>query len=158
MIHSFVESLFSTSSSSERKLWGFQVFQKALPRVDVDSIPFLFTKNFMRCWINHLSKQDRYLHKAARQVVRFTPFLTFPLPYLFGIPQATEINTVAQSNPKIGFALILQLTGVHGNKQFDKLTHTKTVENILTSMDTEGIDTYITYLLEQTNSEAEGEE
>lgn len=32
----------------------------------------LFTKNFMRSWINHLSNSDRYLHKAARQVVRLT--------------------------------------------------------------------------------------
>ncbi|EIN07831.1 hypothetical protein PUNSTDRAFT_70289 [Punctularia strigosozonata HHB-11173 SS5] len=133
------EALFSAASSPERKLWGFQIFQKALPRVDADNVPFLFTKNFMRCWINHLSKQDRYLHKAARQV-------------------ATDIHTVARSNPKIGFALILQLTGVHGNKQFDKLTRTKTVESILTSMDAEGIDNYITNLLEQFNASTAGEE
>jgi hypothetical protein len=30
----------------------------------------LFTKNFMRTWINHLSKKDRYLHKIALQTVR----------------------------------------------------------------------------------------
>ena len=64
------ESLFASTSSPERKYWGFQVFQKALPRVSADDMPMLFTKNFMRSWINHLSNSDRYLHKAARQVVR----------------------------------------------------------------------------------------
>jgi DNA polymerase phi len=63
------ESLFSTNASSQRKFWGFQVFQEALPRVSETDMPLLFTKNFMRTWINHLSKSDRYLHKAALQVV-----------------------------------------------------------------------------------------
>jgi len=65
----FVESLFSSTSSDERKYWGFQVFQKALARVKQDNMPMLFTKNFMRSWINHLSHQDRYLHKIAKQAV-----------------------------------------------------------------------------------------
>ena len=65
------ESLFASTSSPERKYWGFQVFQKALPRVSAGDMPMLFTKNFMRSWINHLSNSDRYLHKAARQVVGF---------------------------------------------------------------------------------------
>lgn len=64
------ESLFSSTSSAERKYWGFQIFQKALPRVQAADMPMLFTKNFMRSWINHLSSSDRYLHKAAKQVVR----------------------------------------------------------------------------------------
>lgn len=65
-----LESLFSSASSSERKYWGFQLFQKALPRIRTSQdLPFLFTRNFMRSWINHLSKSDRYLHKAALSVV-----------------------------------------------------------------------------------------
>jgi len=68
-----LESLFSSTSSPERKYWGFQLFQKALPRIrNSQDLPFLFTKNFMRSWINHLSKSDRYLHKAALSVVRHT--------------------------------------------------------------------------------------
>jgi hypothetical protein len=49
--------------------------------------------------------------------------------------------------------LILQLTGVHGSQQFDRLTKTKTVETILTSMSQEGIESYIEYLLKQVNDE-----
>lgn len=64
-----LESLFSSTSSAERKYWGFQVFQKALTRCTQANMPMLFTKNFMRSWINHLSDHDRYLHKVARQAV-----------------------------------------------------------------------------------------
>ncbi|KAG6895358.1 hypothetical protein C0992_001665, partial [Termitomyces sp. T32_za158] len=73
------------------------------------------------------------------------------LQNLARILKATDVQTFVQSNPQLGFALILQLTGVNGNHQFDKLTKTKTVENILTSLDTEGIKKYIEYLLGQMN-------
>lgn len=69
LIHG-IESLFSPSSSPERKYWGFQVFKKALARVKATELPMLFTKNLMRNWINHLSNQDRYLHKISLDVVR----------------------------------------------------------------------------------------
>ncbi|KAI0668533.1 DNA polymerase phi-domain-containing protein [Trametes maxima] len=132
------ESLFASTSSPERKYWGFQVFQKALPRVSADDMPMIFTKNFMRSWINHLSNSDRYLHKAARQVV-------------------ADIQSIVKGNPRIGFSLILQLTGINGSRQFDKLTKTKTVESILTSMDEEGIQSYIDFLLKQVDDEQSSE-
>ena len=58
-----------------------------------------------------------------------------------------------KNNPTLGFTLILQLTGVHGSHQFDRLTKTKTVETILTNMNNEGIQNYIEYLLKQVNDE-----
>lgn len=67
------ESLFASSASMERKYWGFEIFQKALPRVKAADLPMLFTKNFMRTWINHLSHYDRYLHSFAKQIVRPRP-------------------------------------------------------------------------------------
>ncbi|KAF8162945.1 DNA polymerase phi-domain-containing protein [Crassisporium funariophilum] len=126
------ESLFSSTSSPQRKYWGFQVFQKALSRITEDSMPMLFTKNFMRSWINHLSKRDRYLHKVAQQTV-------------------TEVQAVVKDKPQLGFALILQLTGVNGSQQFDRLTKTKTVESILSNLDAKGIQQYIDYLMSQIN-------
>ncbi|KAF9264758.1 hypothetical protein L218DRAFT_899775 [Marasmius fiardii PR-910] len=129
------ENLFASNSSAEKKYWGFQVFQKSLVRVDEDLMPMLFSKNFMRTWINHLSKKDRYLHKIATQT-------------------ATEVQKFVESNPNLGFSLILQLTGVHGSQQFDKLTRTKTVETILTTMDTAAIKQYIAHLLQQANDDS----
>lgn len=62
-------SLFSTSSSSERKYWGFQLFEKAVSRLPPTDLPIVFTRNFMSTWMYHLAKEDRYLHKIARQTV-----------------------------------------------------------------------------------------
>lgn len=64
------ESFFSSTASVERKYLGFEVFRKSLPRVDATTMPMLFTQNYMRSWINHLSGKERQLHKAALQVVR----------------------------------------------------------------------------------------
>ena len=71
--------------------------------------------------------------------------------------QATEIQSFVQNNPTVGFALILQLTGVNGSHQFDKLTKTKTVESILALMDTDGIKNYIDYLLRQLEEDKDAE-
>lgn len=43
--------------------------------------------------------------------------------------------------------------GVHGSKDFDRLTKTKTVENIISSMSPDDIVSYVNYLLEQVNDE-----
>ncbi|KAG0705011.1 DNA polymerase phi-domain-containing protein [Suillus ampliporus] len=60
-----------------------------------------------------------------------------------------DIQNFVQQNPDLGYTLILQLTGIHGSQQFDKLTRTKTVESILSRMDGDGIMKYIQSLLEQ---------
>ncbi|KAJ8597910.1 hypothetical protein M405DRAFT_2131 [Rhizopogon salebrosus TDB-379] len=127
------DALFGPSSSPERKYWGFLVFKKALGRVDSTDLPMLFTKNFMRCWINHLSQKDRHLHKMSQDVVK-------------------DIQNVVQQNPELGYTLI---TGIHGGQQFDKLTRTKTVESILSKMDSDGIMKYIQSLLEQIDESGE---
>ena len=82
---STAESLFSSTSSPQRKYWGFQVFQRALTRVTEVNMPMLFTKNFMRSWINHLSKRDRYLHKIAQQTVRVFCQPMFLIPKLWSL-------------------------------------------------------------------------
>lgn len=65
------------------------------------------------------------------------------------ILQASDVQTFAEGKPQLGFALVLQLTGVNGSQQFDKLTKTKTVESILSTLDAKGIQSYINYLLSQ---------
>ncbi|KAH8991045.1 DNA polymerase phi-domain-containing protein [Lactarius hatsudake] len=132
------ESLFSVSASNERKYWGFVIFKKALPRIKATDLPMLFTKNFMRTWINHLSHPDRYLHSFAKQIA--SPIIA---------SAAADILSIVQKDPSLGFAFVLQLTGIYGNQQFDKLTRTKTVESILTMTNAEGIKGYITHILGQ---------
>jgi DNA polymerase phi len=121
------ESLFANSSSSERKYWGFSIILMSLPVLPADLLPQIFTPNFMRSWINNLSSQDRYLHKAAMQI-------------------AKALQETVKSNPTVGFTLLSQLVGKHGRPDFDKVTKTKLVEAIMSSMSSEGVKEYVTYL------------
>lgn len=69
--------------------------------------------------------------------------------------QVKDIQNVVQQNPELGYTLILQLTGINGSQQFDKLTKTKTVESILSRMDSDGIMKFIQSLLEQVDESGE---
>lgn len=122
-----IESLFSNTSSSERKFWGFQVVERVLPILPSDLLPQIFTPNFMRCWINNLSSSDRYLHKAAGQIAR-------------------SVQDIVKTNPAVGFTLLAALVGKHGRPDFDRVTKTKTVESIMGSLSVEGIVEYVQYL------------
>jgi len=66
--------------------------------------------------------------------------------------QSASIQDIVQNNPNIGFSFILQLTGVHGSQQFDKLTRTKTVESIVTKMDIDGVKGYVDHLFDQADA------
>ena len=59
-----------------------------------------------------------------------------------------------QKDPSFGFAFLLQLTGIHGSQQFDKLTRTRTVESIVTKTNAEGIKNYVAYLLVQVDEDS----
>lgn len=122
-----LESLFSNTSSSERKFWGFQVFERVLPLLPSDLLPRIFTPNFMRCWMNNLSVADRYLHKAASRITRL-------------------VQDVVKSNPTVGFPLLAALTGKHGRPDFDRVTKTKTVASIMGNLNKDGIAEYVRYL------------
>ncbi|KAI8145824.1 DNA polymerase phi-domain-containing protein [Fennellomyces sp. T-0311] len=123
------KALFDNNASQGRKYWGFKLVQRALPRLSSDQMPLIFTQNFMRCFINSLSVKDRYLNKVA-------------------VHTANVIQQVAKENKEAGFALVTQLLGNQGRQDFDRLTKTRTVENILQSMDAEGIKSYLNYLAE----------
>ncbi|KAI8329969.1 DNA polymerase phi-domain-containing protein [Chlamydoabsidia padenii] len=120
-------NLFHQQASHGRKYWGFQVVNKVLPQLSTDQMPLIFTENFMRTFINNLSSSVRFLNKAARQT-------------------ATTIQQVAEQNKQVGFAVVSQLIGKYGDRQFDRITRTKTVENLLATMDSQGIHQYLTYL------------
>lgn len=121
------ESLFATQASPERKSWGFQVLHRTLPRASADVLPFLFTPNLMRTWVNQLSVPDRLLHSMAQKTVLL-------------------VGDAVRRCPTAGIALVTQLTGEHGRQNFDRVTHTKTIESILSSLDEAGLQRYLAYL------------
>ncbi|KAI3626217.1 hypothetical protein CBS9595_001578 [Malassezia furfur] len=121
------ESLFTNQASPERKSWGFQVLHYTLQRAPADLLPFLFTPNLMRTWVNQVSVKDRLLHTMAQKTVE-------------------HVSDAVKRNPTAGLALVTQLLGEHGRQNFDKVTHTKTIESILSSLDESGIQRYLAYL------------
>ena len=111
------EALFATSSSEERKYWGFLLFQRMIPTAPVNVLPDLFTKNLMRCLTNQLASPERYLHRAAEKSIK-------------------AIIARAHSNPNTRAPIIKALLDpVTGEANFDKITKTKTVETLTSLID-----------------------
>ncbi|KAG0206596.1 DNA-directed DNA polymerase [Mortierella sp. NVP41] len=118
-------TLFDSSSSHERKFWGFQIFEKVLPVLGEDQIPLVFTTNFMRCFVNNLSSEDRFLNKAAKHTM-------------------AAMHAKADTNEAVRLTLITQL--LDKNPNFDRMSRSKTVETLLGGLDVSHIKHYLQYL------------
>ena len=107
------DTLFAASSSEERKYSGFLLFQQMTPIVPVHLLPDIFTKNLMRCLINQLASQDRYLHRAAERSIK-------------------AVIARARLNPNARAPVLKAvLDPEKGDINFDKITKTKTVEFLI---------------------------
>ncbi|KAG0239379.1 DNA polymerase phi-domain-containing protein [Mortierella sp. GBAus27b] len=118
-------TLFDSSSSHERKYWGFQIFEKVLPSLDEDQLPLVFTTNFMRSFVNNLSSEDRFLNKAAKHTM-------------------SAMHAKASANEAARLTLITQL--LDKNPNFDRASRSKTVETLLGGLDVSHVQHYIQYL------------
>jgi len=112
-----VENLFSATASRERKYWGFLLFQKVLqdPESYAKFFPYIFSHNLVRCLINHSQDADRFLHRSAEKSLKV-------------------LSQTVEANPKTLVAILPRLISSHGAYNFDKMTKSKTVENILASV------------------------
>lgn len=110
-----IDTLFATTSSEERKFWGFLLFQNVMKIAPSSLLPSLFTQNFMRCLINQLSSPERYLHLAAEKSTK---------------SMIRRVNLEPNSRIEI---LRFLLTPPLGSLNFDKITKTKTVESLLSN-------------------------
>ena len=110
------DTLFAASSSEERKYSGFLLFQQMTPIVPVHLLPDIFTKNLMRCLINQLASQERYLHRAAERSIK-------------------ALIARARLNPNARAPILKAvLDPEKGDINFDKITKTKTVEFLISSV------------------------
>lgn len=112
------ESMFNEKASTERKFLGFIIFQKVLEAVPHEWVECCFSQNLMRTLINHASDSKRLLFKISHRVLQ-------------------SIVDVCQeaSREKLVPCLNAILFGPHGSINFDKLTKSKTVSNLLTVSD-----------------------
>ncbi|BCR92698.1 DNA-directed DNA polymerase POL5 [Aspergillus chevalieri] len=103
--------LFASASSEERKYWGFLLFVKVLNESPLQQASLVFTRNLVRCLMNQLAVEDRYLHRMATKSVK-------------------TIQTRVSKEPAFAAAAIKGLMGSAGSVNFDQVTKTKTVEKI----------------------------
>ncbi|KAL1966912.1 hypothetical protein VTN77DRAFT_3656 [Rasamsonia byssochlamydoides] len=104
--------LFAAASSEERKYWGFLLFIKALNEAPLHLASLVFTKNLVRCLMNQLAVEDRYLHRMAQKA-------------------AKSIHARVSKEPEFAAAAVNGLLGPSGSVNFDQITKTKTVDKIV---------------------------
>ncbi|EFE33163.1 uncharacterized protein ARB_07915 [Trichophyton benhamiae CBS 112371] len=104
--------LFAAASSEERKYWGFLVFMKVLNEASIEVASQIFTQNFMRCLMNQLAVEDRYLHKIA-------------------VKAAKSIQARASKEPEFAYPALCGLMGPRGAVNFDQIAKVKVVEKIV---------------------------
>lgn len=107
-----LDGLFASSSSEERKYWGFLVFIKVLGECPLQLASVVFTKNLVRCLTNQLAVEDRYLHRMA-------------------VKAAKSIQARVAKDPEFAAASVIGLMGSAGSVTFDQATKTKTIEKIV---------------------------
>ncbi|KAG8909871.1 DNA-directed DNA polymerase, partial [Tulasnella sp. 417] len=130
------ESLLQPNSTPERKFWGISAFRLILSKAAPEDIPQLLTQNFTKLWMHQLSGRDRALSKVARDAVN-------------------DLKVAVEKHPEVGIKVVFALLGNSGG-QFDRLSHTKIVENILGKADEAGVKSYVDYLIDTAYS-AEGD-
>ncbi|KAJ5585498.1 uncharacterized protein N7459_005298 [Penicillium hispanicum] len=108
--------LFASASSEERKFWGFLLFNKVLNDGSLQQASHVFTKNLVRCMMNQLAVEDRYLHRMA-------------------VKASKAIQARVSKEHSFAAAAVRGLMGTGGAVNFDQATKTKTVEKIVADAD-----------------------
>jgi DNA polymerase phi len=91
------------------------------------ALPALFSPNLMRTLINQSKKDDRFLHSAALAALQ-------------------SVQVKIQQEPKSALPVFIALTSKNGSIDFDKITRTKTLENILLSADDDALKKMVRHL------------
>ncbi|KAE9972881.1 hypothetical protein BLS_003830 [Venturia inaequalis] len=120
-------ALFAPKASAERKLWGFTLFARMIATVPAAMIPAIFSPNLMRCLINHRASEERGLHDAAVEPLK-------------------RIRARIQKEPELASVFLEQLISGEGSISFDRITKSKTVEEILSSVDGDALTNVLALL------------
>ncbi|KAF3484407.1 DNA polymerase V [Arthroderma uncinatum] len=107
--------LFAAASSDERKYWGFLVSMKVLNEAPIEAASLIFTQNFMRCLMNQLAVEDRYLHKIAVKTTK-------------------SVQARASKEPEFAYPALCGLMGPRGAINFDQVAKVKVVEKIISDV------------------------
>ncbi|KAG9237495.1 putative DNA polymerase V [Amylocarpus encephaloides] len=127
------ENLFSKDASVERKFWGLLLFQRMLEHQKkyAKLLPSIFSRNLVRCLINHTKEQDRFLNKSAEKSLD------------------VMVHAV-EASPLLLSTVLLPLIGDHGKYNFDTTTKTRTIDKLLRFVDDDNASMVINALIEPT--------
>lgn len=87
----------------------------------------IFSSNLVRCLINHASKEDRALHRAATKSLKV-------------------VVQAGTATPSIVDILIAGLTSKHGVYNFDRITKSKTIEGLLSVLESDKVESVVKHL------------
>ncbi|KAF2115511.1 DNA polymerase phi-domain-containing protein [Lophiotrema nucula] len=119
-------NLFATTSSHERKGWGFKLFTKLVTTIPTWAIPFLFSPNLMRTLTNQSKKDDRFLHAAA-------------------LASMKAIEHRAEQEPSSAAAIVVAMTSKHSAIDLDTKQKAKSLEAVLLSADDEALQQIVSH-------------
>jgi DNA polymerase phi len=121
-----LDGLFASSSSEERKYWGFLLFIKVINESPLQLASLVFTKNLVRCLTNQLAVEDRYLHRMA-------------------VKAAKSIQGRVAKDPEFAAASVIGLMGSAGSVNFDQATKTKTIEKIVVEANLDALNQIVPF-------------
>lgn len=120
-------NLFASTASHERKAWGFKLLSTMITHIPEWAISALFSPNLMRTLINQTKKDDRFLHSAA-------------------VAALGAVQSRVQHDQSSALPVFVALTSKYGSIDFDRVTKTKTLEQILLSADDESLRKSVRHL------------
>ncbi|OLY78231.1 DNA polymerase V [Smittium mucronatum] len=121
------KSYFSPNSSITRKFWGFQLAEIAIVKVSPDTVPMLLTKNLFYTLMNMSRIKKSNLHNVSKNLLQ-------------------SLTTRAESDKIISLALVEKLTGPGSVRNFDKVTRSNTVSNLMANLTPESLISYVNHL------------
>ncbi|KAK5465368.1 DNA-directed DNA polymerase [Exophiala xenobiotica] len=117
------ESLFSPKSSTERKAWGLALWEKVFETAPRNMLQYTFTGQATACLVNSLKSSERLLQRHALRVSE-----TFATRLQGGDPG----SSLDQGLTGACFKALLNSVSFG---DFDKITNTKTIQNIIDTAD-----------------------
>jgi DNA polymerase phi len=104
----------------ERKSWAFQLFSELVASAPLNVVPTLFSRNFIRCTIEHRGNEQKLLYKSVTEALK-------------------KIRARAVVDPTLASDMIIGLMGKGKNIFFDKLTKSKTLQDLFALVDGDGL-------------------
>ena len=106
-----VSTMFSSSSSTERRSLGLQVFTLAIGSAPLSQLQSVCHPNIIRCILDQRADPNRYLFEAAKDSLN-------------------QLVSLAKQNPEAVSVLVRNLL-FKGAVNFDQLSKTKTIESLI---------------------------